>query len=154
MVFRDALEALIGSIDAEALGAPVQGGALGPMAERAAVAELARRVITDAIDRDDGGCSRMPATLVRGPILAACWRSAFGWPRALTCSSEGLGPLLDRSDCSLQSQRSGPARAGGRRSLARCVTRGNRTSRGMLGARWAISHLLWQRSHAGWFAAF
>jgi Arc/MetJ family transcription regulator len=66
-----ALKRRTGSIDTEVLATAIQEGTLDPLAERAAMAELARRVVADEDDCSAGGVSYVPTTLVLGPVLAA-----------------------------------------------------------------------------------
>ncbi|MGH6954178.1 MAG: hypothetical protein ACREGL_08355 [Alphaproteobacteria bacterium] len=68
---RRALEECVASMDAEALAAAVQQGGLSQLAERAAMAELARRVVADEIDYGPGAEGRMSRLLDRTSTLAA-----------------------------------------------------------------------------------
>lgn len=68
---RRALEASVASMDAEALATAVQQGGLTQRAERAAMAELARRVLTDEVDSHLGAQNRTAHLLDRASVLAA-----------------------------------------------------------------------------------
>lgn len=61
----------VGSMDAEKLAAAVQVGGLSPVAERAAMSELAGRVLADEIEYRPQGRSRMARLVDRGPALVA-----------------------------------------------------------------------------------
>ena len=80
-----ALARRMSSIDSDVLAALVNRGALGPLGERAAMVELACRVIVDDIECSADGLSHVPAMFVCGPILAAgvalgLWFALFlGW---------------------------------------------------------------------------
>lgn len=65
-----ALEKSVASMDAEGLAAAVQGG-LSPFAERAAMAELAGRVVADEIDYSPGARSRLTRVVDRAPAVVA-----------------------------------------------------------------------------------
>jgi len=65
-----AFEKRVGSMDAERLAAVVLEGGLGQFAEKAAMAELAGRVLADEIDYGPGGRSPMAWLLDRAPALA------------------------------------------------------------------------------------
>jgi hypothetical protein len=64
-------EKRVGSMDAEKLAAAVQVGGLSPVAEKAAMSELAGRVLADEIDYSPGARSRMARVVDRAPALAA-----------------------------------------------------------------------------------
>jgi len=68
---RRALEASVASMDAEALAAAVQQGGLTRLAESAAMAELARRVLADEVDSGPGARTRTAHLLDRASVLAA-----------------------------------------------------------------------------------
>jgi hypothetical protein len=59
------------SMDADRLAAAVQQGSLSPVAEKAAMAELAGRVIADESDDGARARSRMAWVVDRAPALAA-----------------------------------------------------------------------------------
>jgi hypothetical protein len=61
----------VGSMDAEKLAAAVQVGGLSPVAEKAAMSELAGRVLADEIDYSPGARSWMARVVDRAPALAA-----------------------------------------------------------------------------------
>jgi hypothetical protein len=77
-------EKRIGSMDAERLAAAVQDGGLSPVAERAAMAELAGRVLADEIDcnaRAQGGIDRVVnwvTALVAVAVLGAWLARTLG----------------------------------------------------------------------------
>jgi len=64
-------EKRVGLMDAEKLAAAVQVGGLSPVAEKAALAELAGRVLADEIDYGPGVRSRVVGLVERAPVLAA-----------------------------------------------------------------------------------
>jgi hypothetical protein len=64
-------EKRVGSMDAERLAAAVQQGGLSPVAEKAAMSELAGRVLADEVDFGSGARSRMAWLVDRAPALAA-----------------------------------------------------------------------------------
>ncbi len=68
---RRAPEESVASMDAEALAAAVQQGALTPLAESTAMAELARRVLVDELDFGPGARTRTARLLDRASVLAA-----------------------------------------------------------------------------------
>jgi len=68
---RRTLEESVTSMDAEALAATVQQGGLTQLAESAAMAELARRVLADEVDFDPGARTRTAGLLDRASVLAA-----------------------------------------------------------------------------------
>jgi hypothetical protein len=80
-----AFEKRVASMDAERLAAAVQGGGLRPVAEEAAMAELAGRVLADEIDDRLGARSRLlraadRMSLLAGVVVLAVWLArAFGW---------------------------------------------------------------------------
>ena len=64
-------EKRVGSMDAEKLAAAVQVGGLSPVAEKAAMSELAGRVLADEIDYSPGARSRVLRLVDRASVLAA-----------------------------------------------------------------------------------
>jgi hypothetical protein len=68
---RHALENRVASMDADALAAAIQRGGLTQLAERAAMAELARRVLADEVDLGPGARARTAWLLDRASALAA-----------------------------------------------------------------------------------
>ena len=84
---RDArrFEKRVGSMDAERLAAAVQRRALGPAAEKVAMAELAGRVLADDIDYSLRVRSRVGRAIDRASVLVAAmvfvvWLArTFGW---------------------------------------------------------------------------
>jgi hypothetical protein len=63
-------EKRVGSMDAEKLAAALQVGGLSPVAEKAAMSELAGRVLADEIDYTPGARSRMAWVVDHAPALA------------------------------------------------------------------------------------
>ena len=68
---RRAVEQTITSMDAEALAAAVQQGGLTELAERAAMAELVRRVLVDDVEFDGDAWARTARLFDGPPVLAA-----------------------------------------------------------------------------------
>ena len=66
-----AVEKRVASMDAVGLAAAVQQGGLSSVARRAAMAELAGRVLADEIDYGATGESQMATLVDRVPALAA-----------------------------------------------------------------------------------
>lgn len=64
-------EKRVASMDTEKLAAVVQVGGLSPAAEKAAMSELAGRVLADEIDYSARGQGRMARVVDRGAALAA-----------------------------------------------------------------------------------
>jgi hypothetical protein len=79
---RRVFEKSFASLDADALAAAVQHGRLGQPAERAAVAELARRVLADEVECGAGARSDR-AFLDRASVLAAAVAIAVWLARLL-----------------------------------------------------------------------
>ena len=78
-----AFEKRVTSMDAERLAAALQGGGLSQLAEKAAMAELAGRVLADEIDYSPGARSRMARLLDRAPALAVAVMLAVWLARTL-----------------------------------------------------------------------
>jgi len=76
-------EKRVGLMDAEKLAAAVQVGSLSPVAEKAAMSELAGRVLADEIDYSPGVRSRMARVVDRAPALAAAVMLAVWLARTL-----------------------------------------------------------------------
>jgi hypothetical protein len=76
-------EKRVGLMDAEKLAAAVQVGGLSPVAEKAAMSELAGRVLADEIDYSPGVRSRMARVVDRAPALAAAVMLAVWLARTL-----------------------------------------------------------------------
>jgi len=64
-------EKRVGLMDAEKLAAAVQVGSLSPVAEKAAMSELAGRVLADEIDYSPRVRSRLARLVDRASVLAA-----------------------------------------------------------------------------------
>jgi uncharacterized membrane protein len=83
MGFRDlrdprAVVKRVASMDAERLAAAVQEGGLGPVAEKAVMAELAGRVLADEVDDSARGRSQVGrvvdvVTVVVGAVVLVVW---------------------------------------------------------------------------------
>ncbi len=65
------IEKRVASMDAEGLAAAIQQGSLSSVARKAAMAELAGRVLADEIDYGPGMRSPMAWVVDRAPALAA-----------------------------------------------------------------------------------
>ena len=78
-----AFEKRVGSMDAERLAAALQGGGLSQLAEKAAMAELAGRVLADEIDYSPGVQSRLARLVDRAPALAVAVMLAVWLARTL-----------------------------------------------------------------------
>jgi hypothetical protein len=76
-------EKRVGLMDAEKLAAAVQVGGLSPVAEKAAMSELAGRVLADEIDYSPGARSRLARLVDRAPALAAAVMLAVWLARTL-----------------------------------------------------------------------
>ena len=78
-----AFEKRVTSMDAERLAAALQGGGLSQLAEKAAMAELAGRVLADEIDYSPGVQSRLARLVDRAPALAVAVMLAVWLARTL-----------------------------------------------------------------------